>query len=104
MCVVSMILDHGKDRWPLPDLTIPEPIINPPDQLPTPEELKEFKELLEKARKWDELVGEPDCELEEKMDWLRELEKRVEALEKKRIIHGPTEEVTIDEAKERDWS
>jgi len=52
MCVMSMIMDHAfttpKDIWQAPSY---------PDDL---------KKLLEEAKKYDEMTGQPDCELDEK--------------------------------------
>lgn len=81
MCVVSMIYDHYYDKWweklhpppptvvPIP-LPIPAPVAIPPI---TPEEIAEFRKLLERAREYDRKNNEPDCELEEKREKLKKL-------------------------------
>lgn len=97
MCVVSQILDYGKDRWSfVPPYTLPN---NPVEYIPLPtkEELEEFRRLIEAARRFDEATGQPDCELDEKLEWLKDLEARVRKLEAKDkvITHGPVEEEDI---------
>ena len=81
MCVYSMIVDHYRDKWekqakeyfetglPFMPITIPD--------LPSREEVNEFRKLLEKARKYDEENGEKDCELEEKKEKVKELAKKL---------------------------
>lgn len=73
MCVVSMIMDHYGDRWerrvrPIvpPEITYWPPVISP-------EEVAEFRELLERAREYDKKNNEPDCELRTKRDRLQKL-------------------------------
>ena len=76
MCVVSMIYDHYYDKWreyfppshwQVPMMPIPQqPAI-------TPEEIVEFRKLLERAREYDKRTGQPDCELEEKRKKLKDL-------------------------------
>jgi hypothetical protein len=70
MCVVSMVMDHYWDKW------------SPPPQLPTfpmvpptitPEEVEEFRKLLERAREYDKKNNEPDCEIAEKRDRIKAL-------------------------------
>ena len=76
MCAASVIMDHYGGKWegllgrvygPLP--VSPSPIISPISA----EEINEFRALLEKAREYDRVNREPDCELEEKRDKLRKL-------------------------------
>lgn len=71
MCVVSMIFDHYHDKWfplvPLvPQYPLPQPAV-------TPEEVAEFRRLLDRAREYDRRNNEPDCELLEKKRKLKEL-------------------------------
>lgn len=77
MCVVSMIMDHYNDKWPKPSeikpYFPPQPIPYP--NLPTQAEIDEFRKLLERAREYDKNNNEPDCELEEKKEKIRELAK-----------------------------
>lgn len=86
MCSVSMVGDHYNDifRQKFPQV----PIWPPPSQWTPPEitraefdELKrqvtEMKELLKRAKEYDERNNEPDCEIEEKMDLLRRIASMV---------------------------
>lgn len=73
MCTVSMIMDHFGDKfqervyryqwWP--------PLQSEPAV--TPEEIAEFRKLLERAREYDKRNNEPDCELESKKARVRKL-------------------------------
>lgn len=96
MCVVSMITEHYQDRWipfvPRPWEIGPTNISYPPPQSPnvdldkfnlfiknlqpkepliTPEEVAEFRRLLERAREYDKRNNEPHCELAEKKTALK---------------------------------
>lgn len=107
MCTVSMVGDHYRDIWkdrPWYPPNYPRQPIWPgqiPNQLPSggigsgtitiypqPEisraefdELKrqvaEMKELLKRAKAYDEATGQADCEMDEKMDILRKVAKMV---------------------------
>lgn len=92
MCSVSMIGDHYRDMWQpkpwypsLPAVPMPQTspiIINQPEISRAEfDELKrqvlEMKELLKRAKKYDEDNGEKDCEIDEKMDVLRRIAKLV---------------------------
>lgn len=85
MCTVSMIGDHYGDMWrdrpwyPQPSTA---PVVIGPDITRAEfEDLKrqvsEMKELLKRAKKYDEDNGEPDCEVDEKMKLLRKIAKAV---------------------------
>jgi hypothetical protein len=83
MCVVSMIFDHFGDKWgkwvppahPAPTYPVPMPYPVPvPAPSPiSPEEVEEFRKLLERAREYDRAHSQPDCELEEKRKKVKEL-------------------------------
>lgn len=76
MCVVSAVFDRYYDRWnpnPLPPFPGTDRTITFTPTFPTAEEIAEFRDLLEKARKWDIEHGEPDCEMEEKRKKLLDL-------------------------------
>ena len=83
MCVVSMIMDHFGDKWdklpkPIPWVVpvVPMPLlppIAPPPPPISPAEIEEFRKLLERAREYDKRNNEPDCELEEKKQRIRNL-------------------------------
>lgn len=96
MCVVSFIGDHYREKWipwqdriqPIQPLTpSPSPDTNGPLEKiiwPEPEvtrlefeklkkEVEELKILLQKVKIYDEVNNEPNCEIEEKMDFLRKV-------------------------------
>lgn len=90
MCVVSMVTDHYIDRWGrwIPGPYYPSyPNTNPdpgfiresylgPQPLTPAERAKEtqqFKDLIERARKYDKDNNEPDCELDEKRKALKKI-------------------------------
>lgn len=75
MCVVSMVSDHYLDKWTCKrDWQINNPGIYPPyERSVTPEEIEEFRRLLERAREYDKKHNQPDCELQEKKDKLLKL-------------------------------
>ena len=63
-----MVVDHFRKQWeyqpaiqyqPWPVPILPAPTISP-------EDIKEFQDLLDKARVIDKALGQPDCGLEEK--------------------------------------
>ncbi len=78
MCVVSMIMDHYKDKWE-PSQPFVLGGVFPPlsPTLPTPQEMEEFRKLLERAREYDKKNNEPDCELQEKKDALLAIAKKL---------------------------
>lgn len=87
MCSVSMVGDHYRDLWkdnPLtrqPNLTAPIFVQGNGPSRDEFNELKrqveEMKLLLARAKKYDEDNGEPECEIDEKMDLLRKVAKLV---------------------------
>lgn len=89
MCSVSMIGDFYSDKWrnpppnqlPINPLGYPLPTVSPPITREEFEALKrdvlDMKELLKRAKAYDERNGEPDCEIDEKMDLLRKVAKLV---------------------------
>ena len=93
MCFVSMVGDHYRDMWKERPWYPPGPAAPMPDRVPIviqgpPEisraefdelrrQVAEMKELLKRAKKYDEDNGEPDCEIDEKMDLLRRVAKMV---------------------------
>jgi len=84
MCVVSMIGDHYNEKWePLtwsPKTTWTFTTTGPTQQEfdDLKKEVLEMKELLKKAKIYDEENGEPDCEVEEKFDLIRKIAKLVD--------------------------
>ncbi len=94
MCVVSMIGDHYNDQFQPYKKYIPEQVVTWPNGNATTtiidqqyiskaefDELKKevlhMKELLIKAKIYDEKNNEPDCEVESKMATLRAVAKLV---------------------------
>lgn len=84
MCVVSMIGDHYRDKWIDRWPSIPSwpahstelPISRAEfDELKR--DVQELKELLKRAKEYDERNGEPDCEIDEKMNLLKQVAKLV---------------------------
>ena len=81
MCAVSMVADHYTrkwDRWIPPRDMIPGHItINDGPTKADFEELKkevrDLKELIIAAKKYDEENNQPDCENDEKFDKLRKI-------------------------------
>ena len=84
MCVISMVMDHYHDKWwdkwnlPQP---VPRPFPFPVPMVPvptiTPEEIAEFRKLLARAREYDKKHNQPDCELQEKRDKVKELARKM---------------------------
>lgn len=86
MCAVSMIMDNQYDNW---RYRFPQPVIPmapqqpyyppsvpsaiPTPNIPTAQEIEEFRKLLERAREYDKKHNEPDCEMEEKRQKLLDL-------------------------------
>lgn len=66
MCVTSAILDYGRQQ---------------PYYSWTPPTWQEYQDLLEKARKWDELAHQPHCEDPDKERWMKEVDDRLRKLE-----------------------
>jgi hypothetical protein len=81
MCAVSMVMDHYRDKWrplvPQPWETAPSSWTLPVPSPISPAEIEEFRRLLERAREYDRKNNEPDCELAEKRDAVKELADRL---------------------------
>lgn len=71
MCVVSMIMDHRQDEW---QRLLQQPYV-PTTPIVPQHEVDEFKRLLDRAREYDKKHGEPECELQEKKDALKQIAK-----------------------------
>lgn len=79
MCVYSLVVDHYTDKWwerlgpgNATPITQPSITINYPPP-PSPEEIAEFRKLLERAREYDKKNNQPDCDLESKKAALRDI-------------------------------
>lgn len=75
MCTVSMIIDNYRDTgrardyyWPGPNLV---PGVSRAEFDRLKEEFEELKELIKAAKKYDDNTGQPDCEMDDKVDFLR---------------------------------
>lgn len=87
MCVVSMIGDHYHNKWRDPgyqDLfkQITQPthadLKKVEDKIEAlRKEVKEMKELLKRAKIYDEKNNEPNCEIEQKLETLRKVAELV---------------------------
>ena len=83
MCVVSLVTDHFYDKWKTLPQPVPMPYVYPtpqPSVYPlsppppiSPEEIEDFRKLLERAREYDRRNSKPDCELAEKRERLLQL-------------------------------
>ncbi len=69
MCVMSVVMDYGK-QW-LQPFTIGPPV--QPVPTVSPDSIRAFEELLRKAKEYDRITGQPDCELEPKKRILQEM-------------------------------
>ena len=76
MCVVSMVGDHYNEKWNKPDYS---QIFNNLGNITRQEfdalkkEVEEMKELLKRAKIYDEVNNEPNCEMENKVATLRKI-------------------------------
>ena len=85
MCTVSMVMDEGQKLWPNPGIHPQAQPWNPltgqtvaiPMNIPTAEEIAEFRKLLEAAKKLDVLTNQPDCEDPKKVEWLKDFCERL---------------------------
>lgn len=71
MCVYSMVLDYGQRI---------------PDQQWDLRKWAEFQEIVNKAKKWDELMQQPNCEDPKKVEWEKRIEERLKRLENEKGI------------------
>jgi hypothetical protein len=88
MCMISVVTTYGQELWPIP---VQQGIYTPPEttvtvaetetKLPTPEQWAYFLELMEKAKKFDEMADQADCIDPEKARWQADIEKRLKDLE-----------------------
>jgi phytoene/squalene synthetase len=88
MCVVSALGDEwGKgfpDRWPnVPSTSNPNVTYTFPTAISREEfdalkaEVEHLKELLKAAKIFDEATGQPDCEMDEKIELIRRVAELV---------------------------
>ena len=91
MCVVSMVGDWYHDKWkdypPVQPYYVPQTVPATTVVLNTgvsqeefdklKKEVEDMKELLRRAKIYDEKNNEPNCEIEEKMKFLRRVAEAV---------------------------
>ena len=109
MCVTSFVGDFYSDKW-RPNPWYPQPLPSTvPYTVNTPEisrvefdalkkEVADMKELLKRAKEYDEKNNEPACEIEEKVEILRKVAKLVgisidDVIPLKGAPHGKAKEV-----------
>ena len=81
MCTVSMIGDHYGDKWKdqYPWVVTPnvEIYVSKEEFEKLKAEVKEVKELLLRAKKYDAEHNEPDCSMDEKVALLKKISELV---------------------------
>lgn len=79
MCTVSFVGDHFRDKWypeyQSPSITIPQ--VSRAEFEDLKQEVLHMKELLRKAKDIDRATGQPDCEMEDKIRFIREIAEAV---------------------------
>jgi len=76
MCTVSMIGDHFNDKWNSPyyQQTFTNlSLISKQEFDALKKEVEDMKQLLIRAKIYDEKNNEPNCEIEEKIETLRKI-------------------------------
>lgn len=83
MCVVSNIGDNYRDnfapRWPHMPVQPTAPVVINTSEVSKQEfealkkEVEELKILLKAAKKFDEETGQPDCHMDDKVDFIKKL-------------------------------
>lgn len=74
MCAVSMVMDHGLSQW------------QNTSTLPNEYQIKfwkQWQELVEKARKYDEMTAQPNCEDPKKAEFEKKVLERLAHLEQR---------------------
>jgi hypothetical protein len=71
MCVVSMVTDHYREKWPVIPLHPCGLPVGPllPMKFITAEEWEEYQELKRKAAEYDAITNQPDCAKEGVAEW-----------------------------------
>ena len=76
MCAISVLMDDYRDNFPTrwPDVLPACPLHIPSkDMQNLTQELREFKKLLLHAKDFDEITGQLDCEMDEKISFIKEI-------------------------------
>jgi len=84
MCLVSFIGDHYTERWtptqttpPTTSFVVTIPPVTREEFDALRRDVEEMKTLLKKAKQYDIEHGEPDCEMDEKVEVLRRVAELV---------------------------
>ena len=92
MCAVSYVGDYWKrdfnerhpgwryeqpSSFPTPGSGFNEPTVSKKEFDALKKEMKELKKLLKAAKKYDEAMGEPDCEMDDKVALIKKVAKVV---------------------------
>lgn len=81
MCTVSMIGDYYKEKFIpyIPTQTYPyvQQLVSPEEFEALKREVQDMKKLLQLAKIYDQKNGEPNCEMDEKMQLLKDIAKLV---------------------------
>lgn len=78
MCVLSMVADFYDDKFkPYVENPLAIPMVSREEFEALRKEVLDMKELLKKAKAYDEKNNEPNCEKEEKLKTLRKIAEAV---------------------------
>lgn len=82
MCMVSNISDGWSDKFPKqwPQIKLPyiySQGVSQSEFDALKREIQELKKLLKAAKKFDQLTGQPDCEMDEKVKLIKAIAKLV---------------------------
>lgn len=88
MCAVSAVMDYGMRHppWQFYPPTVPSMPMAPPQPFPDPEAaeaLKKFMKMVEAAKEFDAASKQPDCEDPKKMEFMKQVLDRLDAIEKR---------------------
>lgn len=80
MCIVSMVSDGWKEqfpeRWPkfnTNGLVYPTQSISREEFDTLKKEVKELKKLLKAAKKFDKITDQPNCEMDDKINFIKKI-------------------------------
>jgi len=80
MCAVSMVFDYGYKNPPWNWPTYPNQPLPDSDAWKS---IKKYLEMIEKAKEFDEASKQPNCEDPKKAEFMEEVLKRLDAIEKR---------------------
>jgi len=69
MCSMSVLHDYMRTNIPITQWTR--------------KDFNEYKEIIDRLDKLDKKLDQPECDSEDKSAWMKEVEERLEALERK---------------------